>query len=114
VNCCRITLGVDDEPDYLRRVRAFKFGGCDECQMALVAWTAYGLEAGIEAARAVFREGQLLALRLLDCRDVRTAIGALGDKHAEGAIVDGTTRYDLIERHLSFGSLRQSQESIND
>lgn len=104
---CRITLSTLDEADYLNRVRAFKFGGCDECKMALTAWTANGLEAGIEAARAVFREGQLLALKLLDRRDVRAAISAFADKLAEGEIVDGETCHGLIENHLAFGSLRQ-------
>jgi hypothetical protein len=105
-NRCRITLGVDDESDYLTRVRAFEFGGCDECKMALTAWTANGLDAGIEAARAVFREGQLLALKLLDRRDVRTAITALADKLSEGEIVDGATCHELLEHHLMFGSLQ--------
>jgi hypothetical protein len=41
--------------DYLNRVREFSFGSCDEYQMALVAWTANGLNAWIEAARAVSR-----------------------------------------------------------
>jgi hypothetical protein len=106
----RITLSLLDESDYLSRVCAFEFGGCDECKMALTAWTATGLSAGIDAARAVFREGQLLALKLLDRCDVRAAINALADKLAEGAIVDGATWHELIERHLPFGSLRQSQE----
>jgi hypothetical protein len=113
-NSCRITLGVDDELDYLTRVRAFKFGGCDECQMALVAWTANGLDGGIEAARAAFREGQLLALKMLNRRDVRAAISGLADKLAEGEIVDGEVCHDLIEKHLSFGSLRQSQGLPDD
>jgi hypothetical protein len=112
-NRCRITLGVDDESDYLTRVRAFEFGGCDECKMALTAWTANGLDAGIDAARAVFREGQLLALKLLDRRDVREAINALADKLAEGKIVDGATCHELLEQHLMFGSL-QFQEPQND
>jgi hypothetical protein len=110
-NSCRITLGVDDELDYLTRVRALKFGGCDECQMALTAWTANGLDAGIEAARAVFREGQLLALKLLDRRDVRAAISALADKLAEGEIVDGATCHELLEQHLMFGSLQLQEPS---
>lgn len=101
----RITLSVLDESDYLSRVRTFKFGGCDECKMALTAWTASGLDAGIEAARTVFREGQLLALRLLDRCDVRAAINALADKLSEGQIVDGATCHDLLDQHLSFGSL---------
>jgi hypothetical protein len=106
-NRCRITLGVDDELDYLNRVRQLSFGSCDECTMALTAWTSNGLDAGIEAARAVFREGQLLALKLLDRRDVRTAISALADKRSDGEIVDGATCHDLLEQHLMFGSLQE-------
>jgi hypothetical protein len=106
-NRCRITLGVDDELDYLNRVRQLSFGSCDECTMALTAWTSNGLDAGIEAARAVFREGQLLALKLLDRRDVRTAISALADKRSDGEIVDSATCHDLFEQHLMFGSLQE-------
>jgi hypothetical protein len=104
-------LSTLDEADYLSRVRAFKFGGCDECQMALTAWTANGLDAGIDAARAVFREGQLLALRLLDRRDVRAAISALADRLSEGEIVDGATCHLLLEQHLMFGSLQLQEPS---
>lgn len=102
----RITLGIDDEADYLERVRKLEFGGCDGCSMALVAWSAHGLNAGIDAARAVLREGQLLALELLDRRDVRAAIRALADKLEEGEIVSGEACHELLERHLPFGSLR--------
>ncbi|WP_309774783.1 hypothetical protein [Nitrobacter vulgaris] len=94
----------------MNRVRQLSFGGCDECQMALTAWTANGLDAGIEAARAVFREGQLLALKLLYSRAVRTAISSLADKLSEGEIIDGATCHDLIEKHLPFRSLRQSKD----
>lgn len=103
----RITLGLLDEEDHLNRVKAFQHGGCDECQMAANAWAANGFEAGIDAARAVFREGQLLALKLLDRCDVRAAIRTLSDKLADGEIVDGETCHGLIENHLAFGSLRQ-------
>lgn len=107
----RITMSTVDEADYLTRVRKLELGGCDECQMALVAWSANGLNAGIDAARAVLREGQLLALELLDRRDVRAAIRALADKLQEGDVVSGEACHELLERHLPFGSLRNHEDT---
>lgn len=109
---CWSTFGQTDEADFLARVEAFQFGGCDGCRMALAAWAAVGLPAGIDAARGVFREGQLLALRIAQERRVRQAIQVLAQELLERHTVSGKRAASIIEPFVRHGEFSQRKANV--
>lgn len=108
---CWITIPVGEEEDFLARVAAFRFGGCDECRMAMIAWSAVGLDAGVEAARAVFRDGQLLALRLGQERRIQQAIKALAAALMERPTCSGKRAASIIEPFIKFGEFKNAEKA---
>lgn len=109
---CWSTFDEADEADFLARVEAFQFGGCDGCRMALAAWAAVGLPAGIDAARGVFREGQLLALRIAQERRVRQAIQVLAKELLERHTVSGKRAASIIEPFVRHGEFSQRSYDV--
>lgn len=109
---CWSTFGQADEADFLARVEAFQFGGCDGCRMALAAWAAVGLPAGIDAARGVFREGQLLVLRIAQERRVRQAIQMLAQELMERHTVSGKRAASIVEPLVRHGEFSQRKTDV--
>lgn len=101
----------EDGDEYLHRVETFQFGGCDGCQMAMVAWREVGLSAGIAAAREVFRAGQRLALTIGQRREVQMAIRALAASLMETNTIAGPEAHAIIEPYVKNGDLANAKEN---
>ena len=101
----------EDADEYLLRVQAFEFGGCDQCNMALEAWRAVGIISPIDAAREVMLAGQALALKLGQRRDVQQAIRALAAQLMEHGTISGKRAHSIIEPFVSFGEFKNDEEN---
>lgn len=101
----------EDADEYLRRVHAFQFGGCDGCQMAFAAWKAVGINSPIDDARKVMLEGQALALRLGQQRPVWLAIRALAAELMESHTLSGKRAHSIIEPYVKFGEFVNADEN---
>src|SRR5690606_30927335 len=86
--------------EYLERVKALTFGGCDDCQMAFTAWKAVGIRAPIEDAREVMMKGQRLALEIGQRRDVQNAIRALAAALMEQHTLTSADAHEIIEKYI--------------
>lgn len=93
----------EDADEYLERVHAFQFGGCDGCKQAFAAWAEVGINSPIEQARKVMREGQALALRIGQQRPVWLAIRALAAELMEHQTLTGAEAHAIIETYVKFG-----------
>lgn len=93
----------EDADEYLERVHAFQFGGCDGCQQAFAAWAAVGINSPIEEARKILREGQALALRLGQQRPIWLAIRALAEELMREHTLSGKRAHSIIEPFIRYG-----------
>ncbi|MBI1620804.1 hypothetical protein [Aquamicrobium zhengzhouense] len=96
----------EDADEYLERVHAFQFGGCDGCQQAFAAWAAVGINSPIEEARKILREGQALALRLGQSRPVWLAIRALAAELMREHTLSGKRAHSIAEPFVKFGEFK--------
>lgn len=96
----------EDADEFLERVHAFQFGGCDGCQKAMNAWRAVGLDAGIDAARDVFRAGEALALRLGRQQPIWLAIRSLAEELMREHTLSGKRAHSIVEPFVKFGEFK--------
>lgn len=101
----------DDADEFLERVHAFQFGGCDGCQAAFAAWAEVGINSPIELAREVMLHGQALALRLCQQRPVWLAIRALAEELMRENTLSGKRAHSIIEPYVKFGEFVNAEEN---
>ncbi|KQT48942.1 hypothetical protein ASG43_08905 [Aureimonas sp. Leaf454] len=106
-------LSKDSEAEYLGRIQCFRFGSCDFCRMAAVAWQEVGLGAEYADAVAVLRAGQTFAFQVKETPQVRMAIHRLARVLTDERQVDGERAHSIINDLLEFGALTAAGKEPN-
>lgn len=100
------TLHDHELDEFFERVDTLHMGGCDECRAALHATACADLDDSDR--RTIFRTGERLANDLIARPDIRAAIAALATELVEHRSILGTDAREIIDRYVSFGSLRDT------